>query len=176
MNQTQLFQMLNFFHRVNTLKTILHYKSSLLSNGNTAEDHAWRLGVLISLIAKEFRIDVNTSRAMTLALLHDLSDLDHDGMDDGLKTNSFIEDMHLLWNEYTHQTTMEAKFVRALDTVEPFLQLNSDGKSLYLPLEYQESYIEDALENCKKALEVFPALKPFLEPLEQEFESKIIFK
>jgi len=176
MNRNQMFEILNFLYRVNTLKTVLHYRASLLNNGNTTEDHAWRLGVLVSLIAKELRVDVNTSRAITLALLHDLSDLDHEGMDEGKEKNILIEDMQALWKEYREQTTLEAKFVRALDTIEPFLQLSDDGSALYLPLEYQETYIEDALENCKKAMEIFPAIKLFLDLLEQEFESKVIFK
>ena len=80
-----------------------------------------------------------------------------------------------MWREYQDQTTLEAKFVRALDKIEGFLHIAEDGVELYIPKEFHADYANKAVVAFDEATHHFPELKDLLDAvkkdLQKQFES-----
>lgn len=186
---------LTFLTRVNTLKNVRRYKSSLSENGDTVADHSWRLTLMIFIIGNELKAPVQIEHAMKIALVHDLAELKTDDIDayeviqkrvsleekqkneiiamkeivDGI---SFGDEIYNLWEEFEKQETLEAKFVKALDKIEAFMHLDETGTGVYLPDEFHGDYADAAVENFDNALTHFPLLQPILDPIKENLKQK----
>lgn len=186
---------LTFLNRINHLKTIRRYKSSLSQNGDTVADHSWRLTLMVFIIGNELRSPVNIGHAMKIALVHDLAEIKTDDIDayevikkrvkiedkqkkeveamkeivDGI---SFGQEIYDLWDEFEKQETLEAKFVKALDKIEAFLHLDEAGTGVYVPAEFHGDYADAAVENFDKAVRNFPLLKTILDPVKKNLKQK----
>lgn len=186
---------LTFLNRINHLKTIRRYKSSLSKNGDTVADHSWRLTFMVFIIGTELKTPVDITHAMKIALVHDLAELKTDDIDayeviqkhvtledkqkneilamrEILKGISFGQEIYDLWDEFEQQQTLEAKFVKALDKIEAFLHLDDTGTSVYIPEEFHGDYADAAVENFDNAMQHFPLLQPMLDPIKQNLKEK----
>jgi len=186
---------LKFLHRINKLKDVTRFNTSLSENGDTVADHSWRLALMVFLVGSELEIPVNVCRAMQLALVHDLAELETGDIDaydaivqgldksekkkkeaaamqDILKDISFGSSIHALWEEYEAQESPEAKFVRALDRIEAYLHLDNDNTGLYVPEEFHGDYADDAVQRFDDAVKHFPPLKQILDPVKTELKQK----
>lgn len=149
-----------------SLIKFLHYSEGLkkvkralyLSSGemeSTAE-HSWRMAFMVMLIAPKLNdIEVNVEKAMKMALIHDLIEIDAkdicflDHIDNATvkKDKQFREkkamkriqkmlgddstEISALWEEYEDQTTLDARFVKAIDKLEGRLQYIEDQTTIY---------------------------------------------
>lgn len=184
MSQGDIPNILSALHKLNQLKSALHYKSLLLGQNNTVGDHSWRLAFLVSMVAQDLQIEINVSHAMAIALVHDLCDVEHGDMGipeividttliRGAKAAQnfsgsdtiFDTQIEKLWHEYERQHTTEAKFVKALDTIEGFLNLNEKGNRVYLPQAFSLDYAEEAVQAFDNAISHFPPLRTLLDPI-----------
>lgn len=182
MDKTHIPQIFQFWHEVNKLKALFYYKSSVIGPGGDTSDHAWRLAFLVFIVAKELELDMDSSHAMGLALLHDLFDMHGDDF----RIPEVVIDTDLIWGksmsssmrlrdmakEYEAQNTLEAKFVRGLDKVETFLHLNEDGSDIYVPPIFHENYADEAVKSFDEAMDMFVPLAAILQPLKAQLKQK----
>jgi putative hydrolase of HD superfamily len=124
------------------------YVSTLSRHENSAE-HSWHLALGLITVARELDLDIDLPRALTMAIVHDLCEIDagdtpaygparpdqHEAerrcierlAGYGLKFGSELRE---LWLEYEAQETRESRWVKVLDRVMPFLvNLACEGKN-----------------------------------------------
>jgi putative hydrolases of HD superfamily len=128
-----------------------HAQSLMNYRRESTADHSWRLGLMAILWGNHLDNKINTEHAVKMALVHDLGEAiagdvpvhqqsvsvkqNHQrqellGMEKmvGLLTSQKEEhEIFQLWMEYEEQKTPEAKFVKAIDKLEAFLQHNQDS-------------------------------------------------
>ena len=136
---------LDFIRAIEKLKTIERFnKTSNLERPESDAEHIWHLVMMVYLLA-ELRISLDKWKAVEIALVHDLVEVyagDVNLWDDKKKTpeakreaevksakklfDLLPDDMgdrfYSLWEEYEARITPEAKFVYALDKLQPFVQ------------------------------------------------------
>lgn len=191
--ENNISNLLTFLERANILKKIRRYKSSLSKNGDTVAEHSWRLTLMVFVIGTELKVPIDICRAMQLALIHDLAELKTDDIDaievitkkvslrkkreseilamrEILQDISFGQSLHMLWNEYEEQKTLEAKFVRALDKIEAFLHLKESGFKHYTLSEFYGNYADEAIDVFDTALNSRRPLFSLLETIKSDMK------
>ena len=137
----RLRRQLGFVRLADRLKTVLR-RSRIMSGGrleNSAE-HSWHLALMVLALNEHARTRVNVSRAMQLALVHDLPEIlvgDSNVYDVRARARKAKTEPRAaarvfgklprgqaryflrLWKEYEACKTPEAKFVRVVDRLEP---------------------------------------------------------
>lgn len=115
------------------------YVSDLSRRENSAE-HSWHLALGLLTIAHELDLDIDLNRALVMALIHDICEIDagdspaygparHDQHEAELacitrlssRGLKFGEILRELWLEYEAQETRESRWVKVLDRVMPFV-------------------------------------------------------
>jgi len=126
------------------------YCSGLERKESDAE-HSWHMAMFLILFKKEFSKKYDISKAVKIALIHDLAEIyvgDIFAFDVQKRKNKMPEEnkaakklfsklpkdldseLLKLFMEYQNQTSPEAKLVKAFDKIQPILQnIVSDGKS-----------------------------------------------
>ena len=114
---------------------------------NSAE-HSWHLALGLLVLARELEIDIDLPKALAMALIHDLCEIDagdtpiysvrpdqHEAerrcierlAGCGLK---FGAELRELWLEYEAQITHESRWVKVMDRLLPFISnLTTEGRS-----------------------------------------------
>jgi putative hydrolase of HD superfamily len=65
--------LVNFFvNESNKLKTTTHYSSCLENIQESTAAHSWHLTLMVPIVAEKLDLNINVSRAMKIALVHDL--------------------------------------------------------------------------------------------------------
>jgi len=114
---------------------------------NDAE-HAWHMAIMIYLLKEYANEEFDVAKAMTMALIHDIVEIDagdtyaYDKKNlatkevrekkaadriFGLLPAEQKEEMLALFNEYEEEKTAEAKFVRVMDNFQPLLLNDSNN-------------------------------------------------
>jgi len=148
------------------------------------------------VIGTECKVRVDTNRALTLALIHDLAEAKTGDIDayDQISTEkplignkadleeSAVREMtddlpfgdwiYSLWKEYEDQETIEAKFVKALDRIEGFLHIAENGVEMYIPKEFHADYANKAVEAFDEATHHFPELKDLLDAVKKDLKEQ----
>lgn len=120
----------NYIHADGVTKTRLE---------NSAE-HSWHLAMACWAVAELFELKLNQERLLKLALVHDLGEIDagdtflfdtarstaHQAERVGLErlqrhAGNGINDLLTLWDEQENGTTAEAKLIKVVDRILPFL-------------------------------------------------------
>jgi putative hydrolases of HD superfamily len=178
---TNLESLADFFVLSNGLKQTMRYESCPEYLKESVPAHCWQMSLMVSLVAREFDLDIDVRHAMEIAIVHDLGeytdskDFDayfvHTGVLNG-KDKDYSEeeamvnlrdnfscgfDIYNLWEEYRECKTQEARFVKALDKIEShfhFIQrrCNILNKDNLI---FQITYADKAVKN-------FPSLEPLL--------------
>jgi putative hydrolase of HD superfamily len=124
------------------------YVSDQTRHENSAE-HSWHLALALFALARERDLGIDLHRAVTMALAHDLCEIDAGDVsvyDPGRagKTDAeracvarlaalgpaFGREVQDLWREYEVQETRESRWVRVLDRFLPFLvNLATEGRA-----------------------------------------------
>lgn len=136
---------LDFIRAIEKLKTIERFnKTSNLNRPESDAEHIWHLVMMVYLFS-ESREGIDKWKAVEIALVHDLVEVyagDVNLWDEKKKSpeakreaevrsakklfellpNEIGERFYLLWEEYEARETEEAKFVYALDKIQPFIQ------------------------------------------------------
>ncbi len=136
---------LNFLREIEKLKTIERSnRTSNLDRGESDAEHIWHLTMMVYLFCEE-RPSLDKWKSVKLALVHDLVEVyagDVQFWDQnketlkekeekerqsaeklfGLLPEKTREEFLNLWEEYERRNTDEAKFVYALDKLQPLLQ------------------------------------------------------
>ena len=196
MRQQKINDILTFLKRSKNLESAKRYSSSLKGSQNTVAEHSWRLGLMALVIGTECKVRVDTNRALTLALIHDLAEAKTGDIDayDQISTEkplignkadleeSAVREMtddlpfgdwiYSLWKEYEDQETIEAKFVKALDRIEGFLHIAENGVEMYIPKEFHADYANKAVEAFDEATHHFPELKDLLDAVKKDLKEQ----
>lgn len=202
MNKNNIEKIFNFLFQINQLKLTLRYSTVKKSRGDSSADHSWRLALMVIVLIKELKLDIDELKAIKIALVHDLAecitgDIDYTLIIDGkvkaedkkegeLKAISKIKKMlpadigkeiYNLWEEYEEIKSKEAKFIKALDKIETQLHVLQLSKKMIK----NDSHSEIIYTYSDKHIENFPELKPVLklikEKLIKEFKkANITFK
>lgn len=136
---------LDFIRAIESLKTIERFnKTSNLDRAESSAEHTWHLVMIVYTLADN-RKELNKWKAVEIALVHDLVEIyagDVKFWDEGKKSVQQIRKAEeesarrlfsllpkqtgkyffSLWEEYENRKTKEAKFVYALDKLQPLLQ------------------------------------------------------
>lgn len=115
------------------------YVSDMSRRENSAE-HSWHLAIGLVAIALELNIKIDLHKALVMALIHDLCEIDAgdtpaygaqrpDQHEVELRCVerlagydlAFGPSLHELWIEYEAQATPESRWVRVLDRLMPFI-------------------------------------------------------
>jgi putative hydrolase of HD superfamily len=165
---TEIEKIINFLRIIEKLKTVERFnKTSNLSRPESDAEHIWHLVTMTYLMSK-FKPELNKSRLIELALAHDMVEVyagDVNLWDDKKKTkeekkkaeeeaakklfaqlpDEDNQRLISLWYEYEGRETNEAKFVYALDKLQPFLQRLISGDN-----GWKEKMVdEEKLKNVK---------------------------
>ena len=192
MRPQKISDILTFLHRTKGLESVDRYKDSLSDKRNTVAEHSWRLALMVLIIGTEAKVRIDVSRAMSIALLHDIAEVKTGDIDayqqimagkqlidskaraeeaamremtDDLPFGDWIYDF---WREYEDQKTIEAKFVKALDKIEGFLHIAEVGVEPYIPKEFHADYASKAVAAFDDATQHFPELKDLLDAVKQD--------
>lgn len=136
---------LNFIRVIEKLKTIERFnKTSTLGRPESDAEHIWHLIMMVYLFS-ESREEIDKWKAVEIAMVHDLvevyagdvnlweenkiSQSDKQSAEDisAIKLFSLLpadleSRFYSLWKEYEERKTVEARFVYALDKLQPFIQ------------------------------------------------------
>lgn len=140
----------NFLMELDKLKSVYRraYLSDLSRNENSAE-HSWHLAMTLLTLKDELAIDIDITRALKMALVHDIGEIGagdisvydprHSektvGEREYLQRLSshpirFSEEIKSLWEEYEAQQTKESHWVKVADRLLPFvMNLATEGKT-----------------------------------------------
>jgi len=162
-------QILDFIHYAEGLKKVLRHE--WLSNGEQVDvaEHCWRASLLLLLLYPYLEHKVDLLKCLKMIVIHDINEvtvgdtpaflrpykeeqckLERKNMEDlKQKYNSpLMDEFFNLWDEYEQLKTKEAKFVRAVDKLEAWIQHNESDIKTWNDIEYPRSqYIHN--EYCK---------------------------
>lgn len=180
---------LKFLHEAEGLKRELRH--SWLSDGRqeSVAEHTWRMALMAIVLHKEVDESIDLYHVLKMIIVHDLGEvyagdyqvygkdvpankheLESEALNKLLTTLPTYtkEEIYLLWDEFEHRETKEAKFAVALDKLEVLIQHNEADTSTYLPGEgeYNLTYADDKMEHSK-------VLKAFRELIRLETKEKI---
>lgn len=140
----RLARQVRFVLEIDKLKTV--QRRTWLTDGTRSEnsaEHSWHLAVMV-LLFREYAVDqgLDLARAVQMALVHDLVEIDagdtfvydaRGAIDKGqreeaaadrifaLLPDDLGQELRQVWEEFEARTTAEARFVAALDRLQPIL-------------------------------------------------------
>lgn len=143
MTDKRLEQQIRFLKEVDGLKSVIR-QTTLMdgSRGENSAEHSWHIALMILLLAEYSARPIEVSRAINIAIIHDLVEVyagdtfyydekarrekDEKEKDAAEKLFGLLPDdlrnfVHSLWLEYEECQTAEAQFVRVIDRLQPFL-------------------------------------------------------
>lgn len=157
-------------------------RTTYLHDGSRAEnsaEHSWHLALMAFTLSEYAPAETNINHVVKLLVVHDLieigaGDLHFDSHPDdhaaqkareqeaakalfGLLPASQAAEFHTLWHEFEAQATVEARFARALDALQPMLLTWGRG-GVGCTDRYPELTRERLLKLKEPRLQEFPAL------------------
>jgi putative hydrolase of HD superfamily len=185
-----IWKLFDFLRFVEKLKSTYRYNKKTDGTNESSADHSWRLSLLVIMLGDELNLNLDLFKSVKLAIVHDLAeaitgDIDAIKLSTGEVSKSEKEFLELnamkklqnvisgrigtelfnLWKEYNSCTTLEAKFVKALDKIETLTQLSEAGHETYDKPEFIANYAD-------KSVRDFPELKPVLAVLKEQLKSE----
>ncbi len=178
-----------FLEKAEKLKTIQRALSiSDNSRKESPAEHSWRVALMALIFVRELDVDLDVLKALEIILVHDLVEAvagdvwimdQHDGDAHqkqhakelraakelyALLPRNTGNELEALWMEYEEQSSIEAKFAKALDKIEVIVQRNNLGMKQW---ERQDIY-PVLLHWADEAVANFPALLPFWKSVQDE--------
>ncbi len=148
----RLHKQMQFLAEIDKLKTVT--RQSYLCDASRKEgdaEHSWHLAMFCLVLSEYANEPIDVLRVMSMVLIHDIVEIDAGDTyaydTEGRKTQRQREEkaaerlfgllpleqggqFRELWEEFEAQQTMEAKFARTLDCMQPImLNACSDGKA-----------------------------------------------
>ena len=180
-NDIRLSQQIQFIQEIDQLKQVL--RQSLLMDGSRQEnsaEHSWHLALMAIALADYAPEGVDLSKAIKLALLHDLVEIDagdtfcYDiaaNQDKALREVKAADrifgllpkdqgtELRALWEEFEAQVTPTAKFAGALDRLQPLLHNQQTQGGTWKIHGINRSQVMQRMQPIKTGA---PALWPFI--------------
>lgn len=148
-------ELISFLDIIERLKMTVRHNVMRSGRVESVAEHSWRLALMTMLAANE-EPEVDSDRAVKLALVHDLGEAITGDIPAFIKTEenrktereaiaelctSLPEregaELRSLFSELDAMETPEARFMKALDKCEALLSHNEADISTWLPLEYE---------------------------------------
>jgi len=189
-NLSQSKNIIRFLNEAGKLKQAIRFREEKRMPKDSAADHSWRTALMVLVVADNLKLKINIEKALAIAILHDLVEAVVGNTDyiliaekkisknqKKLLENKAINKLsrllpassgkkvYRLWNEYESNSTKEAKFVQALNKLETLIYLSEVGYKNYDKPEFIPNYADKAVNN-------FPALKPFLKEVKDELKKE----
>jgi putative hydrolase of HD superfamily len=140
----RLARQINFIVEIDKLKTILRQTSLVdRSRQENVSEHSWHIAVMALILAEYSNVsNLDILRVIKMLLVHDLVEIDagdtflydREGNDDkhqreqkaaqrifGLLPAEQSEELRTIWEEFESLSSPEAKFARAMDSLQPIL-------------------------------------------------------
>ncbi len=177
------------------LKNTYRYGDIEVLNNESTADHSWRLALMVIIFAKELDLKINIEHALKLAIVHDIAEsvtgdipanktmknslLKSEKRKDEIKVIDRFkkllpgihgDEIHKLWHDYEYAETEEAKFVKALDKIEGYINWVESGFKYLVKADDHHLiaiYADEAVKNFPKLV---PILKILKLKLKKEFE------
>lgn len=172
---TDLEKLFNFFHEARKLKEVRRYGAHKKMKGDSSADHSWRVALMAFIFADHLNLKLNKTKLIKIALIHDLPEAicgDVDVVDIVNKKISKKEkskrealaiekiskvlpgkikqEVRSLWREYKTKSSLEAKFICAVDKLETITHLLEDGYKAYDVPEIIANYPDEAVKDFPK--------------------------
>ena len=164
MKTDKLLQQINFIKEIDKIKYI-ERKTKLFNsdrNENDAE-HSWHLAMMTLILAEHSNKPIDVLKVIKMVLIHDIVEIDagdtfiYDTQKNHTNTANELEaakrifgilptkqrdELIDLWMEFEEGKTVDAKFAKAMDRLEPLLQnaSNSGGTWTEYNVPYQKVY------------------------------------
>jgi len=190
MSYKNLEKTFDFFHQIENLKSTLRYNYTKSGRKESTAEHCWRLSLMVFILSKELRLNLDVEKSIKMALVHDLAE-SITGDIDAIKIaekrvskqtkrgqelvamekikNMLPKDIgkvvYNLWEEYENSLTKEAKFVKAIDKLETLTQLIDVGHRTYDKPEFIANYAD-------KVVKDFPELKSVLKIIKHKLKKE----
>lgn len=190
--KNNLEKIFDFLKISGNLKNVYRYGDVNVLNDESTADHSWRLALIAMIFIKELDLKINTEYALKLAIVHDLPESitgdipANKTMTDSLLKNekqkneieainrlkNLLPEIHgneinELWHDYEYAKTREAKFIKALDKIEAYINWIEYGYKYLTSNDYHliAIYPDEAVKN-------FPELLPVLRILKQKMKKE----
>ncbi len=144
-----LIRQIEFIKEIDKLKYILR-RTSLFNSDRRENDaeHSWHLAVMTIILADYANEPVDILKVVKMVLIHDIVEIDagdifiydtqknHSNTEEELKAAERIfgmlpqpqaDELIEIWKEFEAGETMEARFARTMDRLEPILQNYSNN-------------------------------------------------
>jgi putative hydrolase of HD superfamily len=149
MNMQELIQQIEFIKEIDKLKFIQR-KTSLINSDRRENDaeHSWHLAMMTVVLAGYANEPVDVLKVIKMVLIHDIVEIDagdvfiYDTQKNhcntaeeqlaaerifGMLPSPQAEELIALWKEFESGETIEARFARTMDRLEPLLQNHSNN-------------------------------------------------
>lgn len=193
--KNNLIKTFDFLNTVGNLKKTIRYKSAHRMPKESVADHTWRLTLMSFVIADELGLKIDVTKAMEIALIHDLAEAITDDIDALLiYNNKFSSEKKQkmeneamkklksilptktgnkiikLWREYDNQSSIEARYIYALDKMEALTYLSETGYKSYGGNNHTDLIATYADKAVADFVELKPALKILKSKIKKEYK------
>ena len=152
MDEERIEKQLAFCKEIDKEKEI--FRQTYLADGSRKEndaEHAWHMALMTILLSEYSNEEIDVLKTITILLIHDLVEIDagdtyaytEAGQDSqkeretaaaerifGILPKEQGEKLRALWEEFEERKTLEARFARTMDNIQPMmLNAASEGKS-----------------------------------------------
>lgn len=144
-----LIKQIQFIQEIDKIKYVFR-KTKLINSDRHENDaeHSWHLAMIAIVLSEYANEPVDMLKVVKMVLIHDIVEIDsgdvfmydttknHDNFDEEFKAAKRIfgilperqaEEFINLWVEFEEMKTMESKFARTVDRLEPLLQNTSNN-------------------------------------------------
>lgn len=153
---------LQFLRLAEKLK--LEMRHSWLSNGRqeSVGEHTWMMALFAMLTYRQLKAPIDIDKALKMIIIHDLAEVEvgdipfteqserkrnKQALEEAAMEKIYsmlpkeeAEEICLLWREYEERSTPEAKFIKALDTLEAQIQHNLADLKTWEEIEFELVY------------------------------------
>ena len=152
MEKSRIEKQFDFIKEIDKEKFIIRqtYLSDARKKENDAE-HAWHMAIMTVMLSEYANSEIDVLKTMTMLLIHDIVEIDAGDTyaydEEAKKTQAEREmkaakrifgllpekqgkEFRALWEEFEAQETVESKFARTMDNIQPImLNAATDGKA-----------------------------------------------
>lgn len=168
-SQKKIQSLSEFLLELDKLKTVerrnyINYDGKTKTRLENSAEHSWHLAMACWTVAELFELNLNHERLLKMALVHDLGEIEagdtflfdtarataHKAERAGVvklhhHTGNGIGDLLAIWDEQEYGDTPEAKLIKVVDRILPFLlNINTSGGA-WTDMNIQREQVEKAL-------------------------------
>jgi putative hydrolase of HD superfamily len=165
----RLRRQLTFLVEIDRLKTVL--RDTPISNGSRLEnsaEHSWHLALFAVTLAEYADEPIDLNRVVRMLLVHDIVEIDagdlsifqqtHEATQKegedlaasrlfGLLPDEMADEWIAVWHEFEALETSEARFARAIDSLQPLIQNHVVGGGSWIVHDVDEATLLDQIRH-----------------------------